>query len=382
MLKNIRQLFIKNEFSFNYLLKFKNLIKKYERGLIMYEDKKNYLFKSGIFGLVVADALGVPYEFKDRHFCQKHPMIDMVGYGTYNLPPGTWSDDSSLALATVDGLTYSLNSNKDKIGDEGSDIDILGIIDYADIMQKFCNWFYDAEYTPHRDVFDYGGTTANGIYKFKSGCEPILSGGNEGHDNGNGSLMRILPIAYFIYFLSKKYSFSKEDKMNAIHNLSSLTHRHERSQMACGIYVLIAIELLKNRFEEDNELGLEELVGNGIQLAKEYYCNNDDFQKQLEHFDRILNEDIKDIPIEIIRGRGYVVASLEASLWCLLNNDSYKETALAAVNLGEDTDTTAAIAGGLAGIYYGYDDIPQDWLKKIARFDYVDELIDDFADSL
>lgn len=348
----------------------------------MYEDKKNYLFKSGIFGLVVADALGVPYEFKSRLFCEKNPITDMVGYGTYNLPPGTWSDDSSLALATVDGLTSSLNSNKGKIGDEGSDIDLLEIIDYADIMQKFCNWFYDNEYTPRGDVFDYGGTTANGIYKFKSGCEPVLSGGNEGSDNGNGSLMRILPIAYFIYFLSKKYSFSKEDKMKAIHNLSSLTHRHERSQMACGIYVLIAIELLKNKFEDNDELGLDELVNNGIQLAKEYYCNNDDFKKQLDHFDRILNEDIKDIPKEIIRGRGYVVASLEASLWCLLNNDSYKETALAAVNLGEDTDTTAAIAGGLAGIYYGYDDIPQDWLKKIARFDYIDELIDDFANSL
>lgn len=348
----------------------------------MYEDKKNYLFKSGIFGLVVADALGVPYEFKSRLFCQKNPMTDMIGFGTYDLEPGTWSDDSSLALATVDGLTHSLNLNEDKIGEEGSDLDILEIIDYADIMQKFCNWFYDKEYTPRGKVFDYGGTTANGIYNFKCGCEAELSGGNSLSDNGNGSLMRILPIAYFIYFLSKKYSFSDEDKMKSIHNLSSLTHRHERSQMACGIYVLIAIELLRNRFEDNEEICLEELVNNGIQLAKGYYSNNDDFKKELGHFDRILNEDIKDIPKEIIRGRGYVVASLEASLWCLLNNDSYKETALAAVNLGEDTDTTAAIAGGLAGIYYGYEDIPDHWLEQIARFDYIDELIDNFANSL
>ncbi len=348
----------------------------------MSENEKNKLFKSGIFGLVVADALGVPYEFTSRRFCENNPMTDMIGFGTYRQEPGTWSDDSSLALATVDGLIYSLNSNKDKIGEEGSDLDILEIIDYEDIMEKFCKWFYDSEYTPHGDVFDYGGTTASGINNFKDGCEAILSGGVSSSDNGNGSLMRILPIAYFIYFLSQKYSFSMDDQMKAIHNLSSLTHRHRRSQMACGIYVLIAIELLKNAYEDENKLGLDELIEKGIGLAKEYYCNKKGFKKELHHFERILCEEIKALPKNYVRGRGYVVASLEASLWCLLNNDSYKETALAAVNLGEDTDTTAAIAGGLAGIYYGYDDIPEHWLEQIAKFDYIDELIDDFANSL
>ena len=167
--------------------------------------------------------------------------------------------------------------------------------------------------------------------------------------------------------------------MKAIHNLSSLTHRHERSQMACGIYVLIAIELLKNRFEEDDDSSLEEIVKNGIEIAKEYYYNDDDFKGELHHFKGIFNEDMKITPKEIIRGRGYVVPSLEAALWCLLNNDSYKETALEAVNLGEDTDTTAAIAGGLAGIYYGYDDIPANWLEQIARFDYIEGLVEDFS---
>ena len=347
----------------------------------MNKDKKNYFIKSGIFGLVVADALGVPYEFKSRRWCEKNPMTDMVGYGTYNLPPGTWSDDSSLALATLDGLANSLKLNKEKFGEEGSDLDILEIIDYKDILQKFSNWFYDDEYTPYGNVFDYGGTTAKGIYNFKSGCEPTLCGGNTAKDNGNGSLMRILPIAYFIYFLSLKYSFSKDDQMKAIHNLSALTHRHERSQMSCGIYVLIAIELLKNRFEEGN-LSLDEMVKRGIEIAKEYYSNNNDFQDELHHFDRIFDMDIKSTPREIIRGRGYVVPSLEAALWCLLNNDSYKETALEAVNLGEDTDTTAAIAGGLAGVYYGYDDIPENWLEQIARFDYIEGLIEDFSNVL
>lgn len=342
----------------------------------------SFSIKGGIFGLVVADALGVPYEFKSREYCDENPMIDMIGYGTYNQPPGTWSDDSSMALATVDGLTYSLRSNKHAFAEEGSDLDILEIIDYEDIMKKFCDWLFNGEYTPYGEVFDHGGTTEFGICNFKNGCEPILSGGNGTSDNGNGSLMRILPIAYFIYFLSKRYSFSEADKMQAIHNLSSLTHRHKRSQMACGIYVLIAIELLKNSLEDANALSLDELVNQGIQLAKEYYLNNEDFKHQLSHFDRILSFDFQNCPRSEIKGRGYVVASLEAALWCLLKNNSYEETALSAVNLGKDTDTTAAIAGGLAGIYYGYEDIPKDWLGKIARFDYIDGLIEDFANSL
>lgn len=343
------------------------------------EDKRHNLIKSGIFGLVVADALGVPYEFNSREDCEDEPMTDMIGYGTYGQPAGTWSDDSSLALATVDGLTSSLNNFEGNV--ESSDLDILQLIDYEDIMQNFFNWFYDADYTPYENVFDYGGTTAFGIRNFKRGCEPILCGGCDTSDNGNGSLMRILPLAHFIYFLSLKYSFSKEDQMKAIHNISSLTHRHERSQMSCGIYVLIAIEMLKNKFE-GGSLGLEEIIDNGIQSAKEYYCNNEDFQKELHHFNRIFDEDIKVIPRSIIRGRGYVVASLEAALWCLLNNDSYKETALAAVNLGEDTDTTAAIAGGLAGIYYGYEDIPKNWLDQIAKFDFIEDLINNFDGAL
>lgn len=350
-------------------------------GFFMNEEKQNYLFKSGIFGLVVADALGVPYEFSSREECDEKPMTDMIGFGTYNQPPGTWSDDSSMTLATVDGLTYSLRSNREKLGEEGSDLNLLGLIDYYDIAEKFCKWLFDNEYTPYNEVFDYGGTTSDGICNFKNGCEPTLSGGIDTNDNGNGSLMRILPIAYFIYFLSLNYKISEDDKMQAIHNLSSLTHRHKRSQMACGIYVLIAIELLKNRFEDENSLSLKESVNNGIELAKEYYYGNDDFQHQLSHFKRILSLDFQKCPREEILGRGYVVASLEAALWCLLKNDSYRETALAAVNLGKDTDTTAAIAGGLAGIYYGYDEIPSHWLDQIARFDYIVELIDEFSNS-
>ena len=193
----------------------------------------------------------------------------------------------------MDGLANSTKLNKDDYSKGNLFIDdFSNIIDYEDIIKKFSNWLYDKEYTPYNEVFDYGNTTGNAIYNFKfNNCNPLLCGEDYSNANGNGSLMRILPIAYFIYFLSLKYSFSQDEKMRMIHNLSSLTHRHKRSQMACGIYVLIAIELLDYVFienKEDNK-SLEELVNNGIKLAKEYYCNNDYFQHQLSHFERVFS---------------------------------------------------------------------------------------------
>lgn len=345
----------------------------------MEREKIKNLIKGGIFGLVVADALGVPYEFKSRDYCDENPMTDMRGEGTYNQPPGTWSDDSSMALATLDGL---INSFEIECDEDSYINDFSKIINYEDIMEKFASWLIDKEYTPYGEVFDHGITTYKGISNYKMGnCDPILSGAKGPRDNGNGSLMRILPIAYFIYFLSLKYSFSKDDMMEAVHNLSSLTHGHKRSQMACGIYVIIAIELLKNA-QKGKELSLEEIVNNGISLAKEYYYDNEYFKHQLYHFDRVFSLNIQDLPRDEIQSGGYVVSTLEASIWCLLNNDSYKETTLAAVNLGDDTDTTACVVGGLAGIYYGYGDIPSKWLEQIARFDYIDGLIEKFSNYI
>ena len=216
----------------------------------------------------------------------------------------------------------------------------------------------------------------DGIGRYDMGTEPTLSGGIGERDNGNGSLMRILPISLFIHYLSQKYSFDEEDKMEAVHNLSSLTHRHRRSQMTCGIYVNIALEFLENN---GSDLSLEELIANGINKSKEYYFNNPSFEKELHHFDRVFSLNIQNLPRDEIKSGGYTISSLEASIWCLLNNENYKDTLLQAVNLGHDTDTTACIVGGLAGIYYGYEEIPNEWIDELARLDYIEDLIENFA---
>lgn len=324
-------------------------------------SNRKFNIESGILGLVVGDALGVPHEFNPRVHFDKEPVTDMVGYGTYSQPPGTWSDDSSLTLATLDSLTNGLN--------------------YDDMMDKFLSWYMDCEYTPYNDTFDVGNTTRFAILSYDAGTAVFPYGLDGERDNGNGSLMRILPVAFFIYYLKEKLSISDEEEFSIIHNVSALTHAHKRSMLGCGIYIKIAIQILKYKDDLDNGgniQSLESLINNGIADAKEYYFTNEEFKHQKDYYAYVFDNLIKDLKRDDIRGSGYVVRSLIASLWCLLHTNSYKEAVLEAVNLGEDTDTTAAIVGGIAGLYYGIDDIPKDWLDKIAKLDYIKQLITNF----
>lgn len=344
--------------------------------------------KNGIMGQIVGDALGLPVQFRSREERDIDPLTDMIGDGAFELPAGSWSDDSSLILATMDGLIKSLNGDNNldfSLNLNGNnDLDptsLNEIIDWEIIMRNFSNWLNHGDYTPYGFSFDIGGATRDGIYNYDDGWEPLECGGIGERDNGNGSLMRILPIAFFIYYLSKKYSFIEEDKMTAVHNLSSLTHRHKRSQMCCGIYVNIALEFIDN-YENNKGLDLEELISIGIKKSKEYYYNNDSFKEELHHFDRVFSLNIQNLPRDEIKSGGYCISSLEASIWCLLNNENYKDTLLTAVNLGYDTDTTACVVGGLAGIFYGYEDIPADWITQLAKLDYIENMIGKFSQSL
>ena len=345
--------------------------------------KENSLLniKSGILGLVVGDALGVPHEFNPRYVFDENPVTDMTGYGTYNQPPGTWSDDSSMALATLDGLTVIL-SNFDFDSNSFNSFNSFNI-DYDIIMDNFVSWLSGAKYTPYDEVFDVGGTTRIAILGYNSG-ESIAPYGLDGErDNGNGSLMRILPVALFIYYLREKHSISLKEELSIVHNVSALTHAHKRSLIGCGIYVMIALEILKYKSQEFDgsdisDMDLETLINNGIKFAKEYYDCDGGFDSELKHYESIFNFEVKDLDKSDIRGSGYVVNCLISSIWCLLHTDSYKDAVLMAVNLGEDTDTTAAVVGGLAGLYYGLDDIPEDWLVQIAKLDYIEELCVEF----
>ncbi len=288
---------------------------------------------SGLMGLCVGDALGVPVEFTSRAERVASPVTSMLGYGTWDVPPGTWSDDSSLTFCLAECLC------------NGFSLD--------DIANSFWRWYNEGYWTPHGEVFDIGNTTFLAIANWKQGTPPLQAGGTSENSNGNGSLMRILPMAY----CHKSLTF--RELISRVHQVSCITHAHLRSQISCGIYISIAVSLLQ---------GVEPQAAylQGLENIQTIYSTSE-YASEMPHFARVFSGEIDELPVEEIRSSGYVIDTLEASLWCLLNTSDYAEAVLMAVNLGGDTDTTAAVTGGLAGIYYGVENIRAEWIEQIAR---------------
>jgi ADP-ribosyl-[dinitrogen reductase] hydrolase len=301
---------------------------------------------SALLGLAVGDALGVPVEFLSREVLRADPVTLMRGYGTHNQPAGTWSDDSSLAFCLAESLCNGY--------------------DLKDLSQRFINWYAHDYWTPHGSVFDVGNATAAAIRRLEFCVDPVNAGGRSDSDNGNGSLMRILPLLFFIRDLPVEERFKK------ISEVSSLTHGHIRSVISCFIYLEWGNALLTgmdkwSAFEQTQKTVNDFLADNAI-------CS----LQELHHFDRILNMSSQEwtiLPEEKVYSSGYVIHTLEASIWSILSTSDYPAAVLRAVNLGSDTDTTGAVTGGLAGIIYGIDQIPEEWRKSLARYTDILDLI-------
>jgi ADP-ribosylglycohydrolase len=266
----------------------------------------NELYRRGMYGLAIGDAVGLPYQFlgRDEFVC-----TDMDGHGTYDMPAGTWSDDTSMAVATAHSL--ALNGGK---------------VDVDDIRRRFLMWLREENYII--DIcYDVGGTTWRSLTTGRPGMEV--------NDNGNGSLMRILPLAFT--------DCDDED----IRKVSGITHGHWIACTGCVIYIGIARRLIKGEI-----------------LA--------DIVKTLDYdypYHRLAK--LAEIPRNEVKSTGYVVDTLEAALWSLLHTDNYRDAILTAVNLGYDTDSVAAVAGGLAGIMYGVD---QEWYERLRGKEVIDQI--------
>lgn len=257
----------------------------------------NTLLRSAIYGQAVGNALGVPFEFCARG---TFDCTDMVGHGSHNQPAGTWSDDTSMALAICDSYRE------------------LGYIDADDMRAKFITWYREDAYTCDR-LFDIGNATATALR---------LGHGLSGErDNGNGSFMRTIPLAF---------TDATDDE---IREVSAITHAHPTSTEACVRMVHAARDLAAGM--------------NPTTVACNYGV---DAGK----------------PVQDVRSGGYVLHTYEAALWCLANTDNYKQCVLDAVNLGDDTDTTGAVAGALAGIVYGMEGIPSNWLERLRSKDTIE----------
>ena len=164
--------------------------------------------------------------------------------------------------------------------------------------------------------------------------------------------MRVLPLAFY---LKKEENL---EKIRIIEEVSSITHSHKRSKLACIIYVELVINLLKFK---DKKKAYE----NTVDFIMEHCKNN--YEEEFINFERVLNKKIYLLEEEEISSSGYVVDTLEASIWCFLKSGSYEESVFSAINLGKDTDTIAAITGGLSGIFYGFTPIPNNWVQTLAR---------------
>lgn len=310
------------------------------------KNKSKYL--DALIGFAIGDAFGVPLEFYDRSKLQKNKIDFMLGYGSHDVPAGSWSDDTSMTIATMDSF---IDKNK---------------FDYEDIMSKWVSWIEQNKYTPTNSVFGIGRTTLFAIRQFTLNIEPLKCGLNTLHSNGNGSLMRMLPVALYSY--EKK--LNDEEIINLTNDMSTLTHAHEISRLACYIYVRYIINLLN---------------GDSLKIAynKLKKIDYSSYSKEtIELFNRILVDDISKLKIDDIKSSGYVIDTLEASLWSALTTKNYKDSIVNSVSLGDDTDTIAAITGSMTGIYYKMETFPKEWLDTLLKKDLLIDIANEFEKSI
>lgn len=306
--------------------------------------------KDGILGAAIGDAMGVPIEFRKREELINNPVTSMIGGGTYNMPPGVWSDDTSLTLATMDSIIK------------------MRRLDYKDMIDRFCLFMNKGEYTATGTVFDIGNTTKKALERYlDEGINPILCGGDKLNENGNGSLMRMLPIALYCH-----YNNLKEDEiLNVVKKASSLTHAHDVSVLGCFIYVLYIMFLLngKDKFASYNMIKCYDYA---------LYFDPD----IVEYYNRLLKTNISKLRVEDLKSEGYIVYTLETVLWVILNCSSFAESIVGSINLGGDTDTIGSIVGGIAGIIYGLEEVPNKWTMALKGKDYLEKNIKSFEELL
>ncbi|ESU19165.1 ADP-ribosylation/crystallin J1 [Flavobacterium cauense R2A-7] len=303
------------------------------------------LLSNIVLGVAIGDAIGVPVEFEPRLKLKQNPVTGMREYGTHDQPKGTWSDDTSLTLCLAESIV------------EGFDLQQLA--------NKFVAWKNNNHWTPHGWVFDIGIGTRIAIDRLEKGEQPEYAGGFEEMDNGNGSLMRILPLVLLTVNLSAEESYSLTKKV------SSLTHGHVRSVISCFYYLEFAKKIIEGITPYEAFVLLQSEV---TEFLIEKKINPDEISK----FNRLLQGNIALLNEEDIKSSGYVLDTLEASVWCLLTTGSYEKAVLKAVNLGHDTDTTGAVVGGLAALYYGIEAIPNNWLLSLARLEDINNLCNQY----
>jgi ADP-ribosyl-[dinitrogen reductase] hydrolase len=298
----------------------------------------------GLYGSLVGDALGVPVEFSDRHTLDRDPVRGMRGYGTWKQPPGTWSDDGAMTLASADVLAQ-----------QGWEPGAL--------MEGFRRWLDEGWWTAHGSAFDIGNATRGAIVAYRMHGDWRSCGRTDERSNGNGSLMRCLPISAWLLGETEA-----GQRIALAGEASALTHAHPRSRLCCAWHALWFAAALEDPSVRTQAATAARLLAPAVPPAERGPLAG------------ILDGDALDRRRSAVVSDGYVVSTLAASLWCLANHDGFAAQVLAAVNLGSDTDTTGCVAGGMSGWLHGIDAIPSEWLAALPRQAELRALAERFAD--
>jgi len=310
--------------------------------------KNKILTKDALIGLAVGDAFGVPLEFFTRKKVREADLKDMIRtwLGIF-IPAGAWSDDTSMTIAEMDSI---IQNN--------------GKIDYEDIMNNFIEWWYHGKYTSFGKAFGLGGIVGESLERFQSGYPALECGGTDIMDNGNGSLMRIMPFSLFAI----KMQMTEQETADFIGKASSVTHAHDISKMGCFIYT----EFLRNLSVSFNaKISYQQI----LKIDYHKYFSTE----AINAYQKILNPDFLNISdAEISEHNGYIVATLESVLYSILTTSDYESALLKAISMGYDTDTIGGITGSIAGILYGYETIPARWLDELQKKSELEILAEKF----
>ena len=299
--------------------------------------------RGGLLGLLLGDAAGVPFEFYSREEIQALPVSSIAlpfkapadffrSHPT--APAGAWSDDGAQALALLDSLV------------------VCNGLNMADLGQRIQGWAQSGDYAINGRVFDMGIQTSRALGRLAQGVQPHECGATDEFENGNGSLMRVVPLALW-------HTGSDEGLVELAHQQSTLTHGHARSLVCCAMVCLWARELLG---------GAEDGFDVAEQKLRQIYADKPGFLREL---DTVLASPQRTQP----RGTGYVVDCLWSARHAFLSSSDFTEVIRHAVSFGEDTDTTAAVAGALAGIRTGAAGLPAAWCAALAAHPALDEAL-------
>ena len=292
-------------------------------------------YLGAMLGLAAGDALGTTLEFTAPS--PVPPLTDMVGGGPFGLEPGQWTDDTSMALCLAESLVTT------------------GGFDAADQMRRYLRWRDEGHWSSTGRCFDIGNTVSAALRRFERTGDPF-AGDTHHRAGGNGSLMRLAPVPL-------AFGHSSDAALHWAGEMSRTTHAAPEPVDACRYYAGLIVGALEGQTKDD-------LLDHGLRLVQAARRQ----EPLAPAIETIVNGSFKERHPPDIRGTGYVVHALEAALWAFWHSEDFATGALAAVNLGEDADTTGAIYGQLAGAYYGVEAIPVHWRSQLAMADRITAL--------